>query len=105
MIIVDLDEMKKYLRLEPEDTMEDDLIWSLIDTAEEYVRDATGFKFTILVPEKAKLIVKLLVSHWYENRAIETSQLVNKIGFTVNTLLNQLTYAYSVEDIDGTTIV
>lgn len=98
--IVQLQEMKQYLRLEPDYLEEDSSILDLILTAEEYVRGATGFTFSESVPHKAKLIVKLLVSHWYENRGIQTTAPnVNKIGFTVETLLGQLAYSHYEEPI------
>ena len=95
-MIVTLEEMKQYLRLEPSDTEEDNLINSFLLAAEEYIKNATGFQFADpkTIPELAKLIVKLLVSHWYENRTIETSLNANKISFAVDALLLQLTYSY-----------
>lgn len=94
-MIVTLAEIKEYLRLEPTDIEEDGLINSFLATAEEYLKGATGFTFASGVPERAKLIVKLLVSHWYDNRAImTTAPNVNKIDFTVQTLLSQLTYSH-----------
>ena len=96
-MIVTLEQMKQYLRLEPDDTEEDALIEGLLLSAEEYIKNATGFRFegnAIDIPEIAKLIVKLLVSHWYENRSIEIPQNTNKISFAVDALLVQLTYSY-----------
>jgi uncharacterized phage protein (predicted DNA packaging) len=103
-LIINIDEMKEYLRLDGI-TDDDLLLLALLETAEEYVKNATGFKFDLEVPEIAKLIVRLLVSHWYDNRGIVSSQNQNKIDFTVNTLLQQLTYSYTEEQIDGTTTV
>lgn len=98
-MIITLEQMKHYLRLDEDEMIEDELINSLILTAEEYIKNATGFKFETTVPETAKLIVRLLVSHWYENRAIETSQATNKIDFTVKALLAQLTYSHTEDEI------
>lgn len=80
------------------DTEEDDLLSSLILVASEYIRNATGFKLETNVPETAKLIAKLLVSHWYENRAVVSTQMQNKIDFTVKVLLAQLTYTHTEVD-------
>lgn len=98
MAIVTLDEMRSYLRLD-DNTEEDILIESLLLTAEEYLKSATGFTFALKVPETAKLIVKLLVSHWYENRGIVTYSPTNKISFTVDTLLAQLRYSHHEDDL------
>ncbi|MDO7487040.1 head-tail connector protein [Peribacillus frigoritolerans] len=97
-MIITLNEMKQYLRLEVADVAEDALLNALLLTAEEYIKNATGFKFETNVPETAKLIVRLLVSHWFENRAVVTSSNLNKIDFTVNALLMQLTYTHT-EDV------
>lgn len=100
-MIVSLEDMKKYLRLEPIDTEEDDLILGLLLAAETYIKQATGFKFLdeTKTPETAKLIVKMLTTHWYENRGLETSQQGGKkLGFAVEVLLLQLSYTHSEED-------
>jgi uncharacterized phage protein (predicted DNA packaging) len=97
MNIITLDEARSYLRLDELDE-EDVLIEELVETAEEYVKSATGFTFESKVPYRAKLIVKLLISHWYDNRAIiTTTPNVNKIPVSAETLLTQLTYSH-VED-------
>ncbi|MGE7216590.1 head-tail connector protein [Priestia koreensis] len=87
---VTLEEMKLYLRVDED--LEDDLIESFIKVAEEYIFNATGKKFDENAPETAKLIVKLLVSHWYENRAITTNQPSNLIDFSVRSLLSQIEF-------------
>ena len=47
-MILTLTEIKQYLRLEPEYTDEDDLLRDLLLVAEEYIKNATGFKFEIV---------------------------------------------------------
>jgi hypothetical protein len=102
--IVTLNEMVDYLRLD-EISYDYIEIESLILTAEEYLRNATGFTFATNIPERAKLIVKLMVSHWYENRAImTTAPNVNKITFTLDVLISQLTYSHTEETVDGDTV-
>ncbi|WP_371017388.1 head-tail connector protein [Pseudalkalibacillus sp. JSM 102089] len=99
-MIVDLVEMKQYLRLEIADDEEDEMIESFLLVADEYLKSATGFKFETDVPERAKLIIKLLVSHWYDNRAVVAPNIVmNKIHFTVDALIFQLTYSHVEEDL------
>ena len=104
MKIVSYEQMADYLRLDNEisndiDTMT--VLESLISTAEEYLINATGFTFETNVPERAKLIVKFLVSHWYENRGIITSSPVNKVPYTIEVLITQLKYSHTEEAIDG----
>lgn len=103
MEIVSYEEMIDYLRLDSSIANDFDnatTLEKIIVTAEEYVRNATGFKFEVRseVPERAKLIVKLLVSHWYENRGLASNANMNKIPFTVDTLLTQLKYSYVEDD-------
>lgn len=94
-MLVTLDELKLYLRLDATDTTEDSLLTSLNATAEEYLKNATGFTFSTDVPEMAKMIIKLLVAHWYENREVVSSSYNNeKVHFTVESLINQLTYTH-----------
>lgn len=99
MAIITLAEAKRYLRLESDYIEEDQDIEDFIALAEEYVKDATGFTFATKVPEKAKHIVRLLTSHYYDNRAIyTTAPNVNKIPMTVNKLLAQLQYSHVEDD-------
>ncbi|MGF9946078.1 head-tail connector protein [Priestia megaterium] len=93
-MIVSLEQIKQYLRVEIDYFDEDYFLESLILMSEEYIFNATGFKFDDNAPEIAKHIVRLLVSHWYENREIVSTQLSNKVDFTVNALLFQLKNCY-----------
>lgn len=98
-MIVELDEMKMYMRIELLDNEENDLIESLIMTAEEYVKNATGFKFENNVPHIAKLIVKMLVTHWYDNRETLTEVFMHNIDYSVRVLLTQLKYSHCEEEL------
>lgn len=102
-VLVDLQTMKGYLRLESDDVEEDALIEDLIEAAEEYVMKGTGFTFEKEQPQRAKLIVKMLVSHWFDNRAIVTSShvAVNKLKFSVDALIEQLKYTHVEEEVDS----
>lgn len=96
--------MVDYLRL---DEISDEwiLIESLILSAEEYLKNATGFTFDTVIPERAKLIVKLMVSHWYENRGLlTTAPNVNKIPYTIDILISQLTYSHTEEEVVTETV-
>lgn len=87
-----INEVKKYLRLEEDFTEEDALLESLVLSAKIYVESALGQKLDDKSPENVKLIVLLLVSHWYENRGTQTNSksLNSDISFTVRALLDQL---------------
>lgn len=73
-MILTLDEVKNYLRVDIED--DDALIQSLIAAAEAYLKNATGKEY----PEKdsndnkigyelEKVYLNLLIAYWYENRS------------------------------------
>jgi uncharacterized phage protein (predicted DNA packaging) len=101
-MILSLDEAITYLRLEDYDLPDSEmqLISDIVETADDYVKRATGFKFENpdTIPKIAKMIVRLLVSHWYEQRAIVAiNQNVTKIYYSVEMLLNQLAYSYTEE--------
>lgn len=98
-MLVTLDEIKLYLRLDETDTTEDQLLTSLITSAEEYVKEATGFKFETDVPERVKVIIKLLVAHWYENRELVSTKGISKIDFTIDALLNQIKYTHEEDTV------
>ncbi len=98
-MIVTLNEMKKYLRIELDDDFEDDLLSSLLVTADEYVKEGTGFTFSNSIPERAKMVVKLLVSNWYENRELASNNGKNKVPYTVEALLGQLKLTYSEDEV------
>jgi uncharacterized phage protein (predicted DNA packaging) len=95
--IVTLAEIKLYLRLDDTDTTEDLLLQNLIDSATEFIKNATGFTFATTVPDMATLIAKFMVAHWYENRQIVDSKALYQVQFTVDALLNQLKYAHTEE--------
>jgi len=51
--------------------------------------EGEGTHFLGMVPENLKLAIKLLVSHWYENREpVNIGNIVNEISLTVNSLLS-----------------
>lgn len=87
---MDLEELKLFLRVDnPED---DVLVQSLQISAEEYLKNA-GIRKDYS-KELYKLAVKILVSHYYENRAVETiGKNVSKIAYGLDTILIQLKYS------------
>lgn len=65
--------VKQYLRVDEGYTYEDDLIKHLIETAEEYLYEATGREFDEEIKTHKQIIV-LLVTSWYENRNVAITQ-------------------------------
>ncbi|WP_024833828.1 head-tail connector protein [Ruminiclostridium josui] len=94
-MILTLEEAKKYLKADVDDTSEDQDIESLISAAEEYLKNA-GCK----LPEGnelAKLAIKLLVVHWHENR--EPIGKADKLQYSLSNIIFQLQYCYEEETI------
>lgn len=86
---MDLEELKLFLRIDGEE--EDSFIEGLQIAAEEYLTNA-GIKKDY-TKELYKLAIKILISHWYENRAVETvGKNVSKIAFGLDTIIVQLKY-------------
>lgn len=87
---MNLEDLKLFLKID--DHEEDALIEALQLSAEEYLTNAGINKD--YSKELYKLAIKILVSHWYENRAIETiGKNVSKIAFGLDTILIQLKYS------------
>lgn len=91
---MDLQELKLFLKLD--DNEEDVLIQSLQLAAEEYMSNAGVIKN--YSKELYKLAIKMLVSHWYENREVEMiGKNVSKIAFGIDTIIIQLKYTQGDE--------
>lgn len=85
---MELDELKLYLRVDIAD--DDTLIAALQKSAEEYLENAGVTKD--YSKELYKLAIKLLVSHWYENRDIQSEKSAAKLSFSLDTIITQLKY-------------
>lgn len=86
---MDLEELKLFLKIDYDE--EDNLIQGLQLSAEEYLTNAGIIKD--YSKELYKLAIKILISHWYENRSVETiGKNVSKIAFGLDTILLQLKY-------------
>ncbi|EPY2286637.1 head-tail connector protein [Clostridium sporogenes] len=102
-----LDELKEYLRIDGED--EDTTLSSLLFAAKSYIKNGTGLEEDMIkndeILELYKLCLKLLISHWYENRVIETTgPNFHKLSFSVDSILIQLEAEYlkiKRSEIDG----
>lgn len=86
---MNLEEIKLFLRID--DDGEDELLNSLKLAAEEYLINA-GID-TDYTKELYKLCVKILISHWYENRnAVTVGSISKKLEFSLSSLIFQLQY-------------
>lgn len=94
-MIVSIDEVKEFLKIEKNNTDEDLLIQTLINAAEEYLKNATGNTFDN-TNNLARLFCMILISDWYENREFigKTSE---KVRDTINSMVTQLKYCYGGE--------
>ena len=85
-----LEEIKNYMRID--DDVEDNLINSLIETANLYMINAGVKNFE---NDLYKLAIKMLVLHWYENREVIGE--AKKLAFSLDNIITQLQYCYEVE--------
>ena len=83
---MNIDELKEYLKVDYTD--EDSTISGLQIAAEEYLTNA-GIN-NDYSKELYKLGVKLLVSHWYDNRTILGK--ADKLPFNIDSIITQLKY-------------
>ncbi len=90
-MIISLEEAKTYLRVDSSE--EDDLIKSLIDAAEIYLKNATGRSFDDS-NHIARLFCLTLVTDWYENRGLVVGKVGEEIRPVIESLLAQLNYCY-----------
>lgn len=92
-MIVTLEETKQYLRVDGEES--DVLITSLIEAADVYLQNATGYQFDSTNP-LAKLFCWVLITDWYENRE-HTGKASEKTRPIVESMLAQLRHCYQPE--------
>lgn len=94
-MIVDLNTVKKYLRIDLDYILEDDILNLLIENAELYIKDAVTYDETnINLVKKAQLLALVLIADWYENRnfAYESNfkNVSDKVKYTVRSLITQM---------------
>lgn len=82
-----IDEVKEFLRIDGND--DDALITALTAAAEQYVKNATRPDVDTK-NDLYNLAVKILVTHWYENR--EPVGTAGTIAFSLESMLIQLSY-------------
>lgn len=85
-----LEEMKLYLKVDGNE--EDALIEAITLAAKEYIKNAVGV--VDKESELYKIVLKLLVSHWFQNREIFVSgrATMANLSFSVESILYQLKY-------------
>ena len=83
---MELTELKEFLKID--DTDEDLTVLGLQYAAEEYLSNAGVSKN--YSNELYKLGIKLLVSHWYDNRTILGK--ADKLPFSIDSIITQLKY-------------
>lgn len=82
------EDIKEYLRIDFDD--DDNIIDLLIITAKQYIKDTTEKEYNDN-DKIYELCLKMLVSHWYENRnAIGNN--VNEVPYSITNLLTILSY-------------
>ena len=93
-----LKEIKEYLRVDGGE--EDEFISSLLLASQSYIEKGTGIKVENVEQNNSleplyNLALKLLISHWYENRAPETTGTnFHKLSFSLDSILLQLEAEY-----------
>lgn len=90
-----LSEVKEWLRLEQDDTVDDVLLQSLITAAEEYIQNAVPSGMAFDSNPIARLLAQVLVADWYEHREA-IGQVREEMRPTVRALVLQLQTAYPV---------
>lgn len=94
---MELKEIKDFLKIDTSE--EENFIGSLQSAAEEYCKNA-GVQ-PMSDSKLYDLAIKMLVSHWYENRNVVAVGTITKImEFSLNNILTQLRYSQpSTEDV------
>ena len=85
--------MKEHLILDASFTLDDNYLFSLIETAESILEMKLGCKLSEispdgLLPTPLCHAIKLLVSNWYENREPLSSQNLYKNAFGIEFLIS-----------------
>lgn len=86
---MDLEELKEWLKID--DDYDDSLIGGLQLAAEQYLYNAGVTQD--YTNELYKLAIKLLVTHWFENR--EPTGKADKLEFSLSSIISQLRYCQS----------
>lgn len=84
-----LEDLKLYLRVDSDD--EDLDLAPMLEAAQQYLKNAG-----VNIDQDNKLVdlcIKILVSHWYENRGIvNVGVTTEKLDYTIDNIITQLKY-------------
>ena len=90
---VTLEQAKEYLRIDEDLTEDDRLIENLIVAATDYLEQTTGKKYSA-DSDLFALAVKMLVTHWYENRSIfSTKTNILELPNSLQAIINHISLA------------
>lgn len=96
---MELQEIKEYLRVDGDE--DDNLISSILLAAQFYLKNA-GVPEDVSSQQKLyDIAIKMLVSHWYENR--EPIGKADEIAFGLTNIITQLKYCLPIPTEGGTT--
>ncbi len=87
-MILDIGEVKGYLRIDDDYTEEDINLNLMIGAAEQYLKNATGKEFDEN-NKLAKLVCLILITDWYENRDM-IGKASEKVRYSIQSCLIQL---------------
>ena len=99
-----LEDVKLYLRVDSDLTEDDTLIQSLMAAAQTYITNQTGKQY-LVDDEVWNLVIKLLVSHWYDNRQINPSKpgVLSEYPHSVTALIHHIGLCSAYPYLDGET--
>lgn len=98
MFNVYLQEVKDWLKVEADETTDDDLLRSLISAAKEYLYDAVGRREYGRQTEQAKLVCRYLIQGWYDDRDYHNRSPMTVRKPVITSLINQIKYGADESD-------
>lgn len=94
-MLMTLEEMKKYLRIDSDYTEEDELITTLIESAEEMLINQTGLSLEQLSKSKlSKVYISKYVAEMFENRG-SSERTSSKTQNVLDAIIAQLSICQS----------
>lgn len=95
---LDIVEVKQWLRVDEDESVDDALIQSLIGAAKEYLYDATGRRKFGRQTEQAKLICHYLIQAWYDDRDYHNRSPMTVRKPIITSLISQIKYGVDEDD-------
>ncbi|PWK05306.1 head-tail connector protein [Tumebacillus permanentifrigoris] len=90
-----LEDVKQYLRVDGDE--DDALVTELIEGAQLYIQNACGYKNWSTPNALARQALRVLVVHWYENRAATDVKAGSALAFSLEHIIYQLRYCADEE--------